>query len=389
MFDKRFHNPIRRNLTERIKILKKLRIGVMGCGTAAHFHAAACRSSEKIKFVSAFDANIENAKKLADIYSLTVSRDYRDILRSDEIDAVLITLPHYLHTEFTVAAAEAGKHILCEKPMAPTLEECETMMRAAKKAGVKLMIAENHRFLPAHQLIKKVLDDGLIGKPLLVRGYEGVDETTDLSKPDNWKGSPELAGGGVLMDAAVHKFAILNWMLGEVESVYCWLAKQVIKLENKAEDNAMTFLKFTNGCIGEIVVSDTVFSPPTNRLELYGTEGTILEDHAWKKPVQIFSTVKEAGENRYQWFSPEVEHEPFPGYYIISFRNEDEHFAECVLEDKEPVFTPEDAKKAVAVALMGYLSAKTGKIVTRSDLERVASTQGTRSIITGLEKATV
>ncbi|MHA1429254.1 MAG: Gfo/Idh/MocA family protein [Candidatus Freyarchaeota archaeon] len=118
----------------------KLRIGVMGCGTAAHFHAAACRSSEKIKFVSAFDTNIEKAKKLADIYSLTVSRDYHDILRSDEIDAVLITLPHYLHTEFTVAAAEAGKHILCEKPMAPTLEECDTMMRAVKKAvAVALM----------------------------------------------------------------------------------------------------------------------------------------------------------------------------------------------------------------------------------------------------------
>ncbi len=369
--------------------MKQLRLGVLGCGTAAHFHASACRSSQKIKLVSAFDVNYENAKKLADIYNLTVSENYQDILKSDEVDAVLITLPHYLHADLTVATAEAGKHILCEKPMAPTLEECDTMIKAAKKAGVKLMIAENHRFLPAHELIKKLLDDGLIGTPLLVRGYEGVDETPDLSKPEHWKGSPEKAGGGVLMDAAVHKFAILNWMLGDVASAYCWLAKQVIKLENKADDNAMILVKFENGCIGEIVVSDTVFSPPTNRLEFYGTEGTILEDHAWKKPVQIFSTVKEAGENRYQWYRPEVEHEPFPMYYLISFRYEDEHFAECVLEDKEPIFTPEEAKKAVAVVLLGYLSAKTGKIVTRSDLERVAATQGTRSIIEGLEKISV
>jgi len=369
--------------------LKQVRIGVLGCGTAAHFHAAAFRSSQKIKMMSAFDANYENAKKLADIYNLTVSKTYQDMLKNDEIDAVLITLPHHLHTEPTVAAAEAGKHILCEKPMAPTLEECDKMIKAAKKAGVKLMIAENHRFLPAHGLIKKTLDDGLIGKPLLVRGYEGVDETPDLSKPEHWKGSPEKAGGGVLMDAAVHKFAILNWMLGDMASAYCWLAKQVIKLENKAEDNAMTFLKFESGCIGEIVVSDTVFSPPNNRLEFYGTEGTILEDHSWKKPVQIFSTAKEAGENRHQWFSPEVEHDTFPGYYIISFHKEDEHFAECVLEDKEPVFTPEEAKNAVAVVLLCYLSAKTGKIAIWSDLEKVASTKGTRSIIKGLEKVAI
>ncbi|MGQ9720471.1 MAG: Gfo/Idh/MocA family protein [Candidatus Jordarchaeum sp.] len=369
--------------------MKQLRIGVLGCGTAAHFHASACRPSQKIKLVSAYDANYENTKKLADIYHLTASRNYQDILKSNDVDAVLIALPHFLHSDLTIEAAEAGKHILCEKPMAPTLEECDTMIKAAKKAGVKLMIAENHRFLPAHKLIKKVLNEGLIGIPLLVRGYEGVDETPDLSIPEHWKGSPEKAGGGVLMDAGVHKFAILNWMLGDVSLAYCWLAKQMIKLENKADDNAMMFMKFESGCIGEIVVSDTVFSTPNNRLEFYGTEGTILEDHSWKKPVQIFSTVKEAGEKRYQWYSPDVEHEPFPMYYIISFRHEDEHFAECVLEDKQPVFTPEEAKKAVAMVLLGYLSAKTGKTATLEDLEKVASTKGTRSIIEGLEKISI
>ncbi|MEX2753542.1 MAG: Gfo/Idh/MocA family protein [Candidatus Freyarchaeota archaeon] len=369
--------------------MRQVKIGVLGCGTAAHFHASACKYVDKIKLVSAFDVNYENAKKLADIYNLTVSRNYQDIMKNDDIDAVLITLPHHLHAELTVAAAEAGKHILCEKPMAPTLEECDKMIKAARKAGVKLMIAENHRFLPAHQLIKKTLETGLIGTPLLVRGYEGVDETPDLSKPEHWKGSPEKAGGGVLMDAAVHKFAILNWMLGDVHSAYCWLAKQIIKLQNKAEDNAMMFLKFENGCIGTVVVSDTVFSPPNNRLEFYGTEGTILEDHSWKKPVQIFSTSKEAGEHRYQWFSPDVEHEPFPMYYIISFRNEDTHFAECILNDREPAFSPEEAKKAVEVALLCYLSAKSGKIVTRSDLEKVAISKGTQSIIEGLEKISI
>jgi predicted dehydrogenase len=191
------------------------------------------------------------------------------------------------------------------------------------------------------------------------------------------------------MDAGVHRFSVLRWLFGEVDSVYCWLAKQVIKLENKAEDNAMMFLKFENGTIAEVVVSFTVISPPTNRLELYGTEGTILEDHAWERPVQIYSTSKGMEDKRNQWYSPDVEHKPFPGYYPISFRHEDEHFVDCIINDRDPEYTPEMAKGSVATVLMGYLSAKTGKIVKRKDLEEVASSKGTRSILEGLGKVSI
>lgn len=95
------------------------------------------------------------------------------------------------------------------------------------------------------------------------------------------------------------------------------------------------------------------------------------------------------GDKRYQWYSPEVEHQPFPGYYSNSFRYEDEHFVDCILKDKDPEYTPEMAKAAVATVLMGYLSAKTGRIITRKDLEKVASSKGTRSIIEGLEKVSI
>lgn len=370
--------------------MKQIKIGIVGCGAAAAHHSVACREiSDKVKLVAAYDANEKRARRLAKTHGMETCEDYKSLLDRKDIDAIIVALPHYLHEEVTIAACEAGKHVLCEKPMAPTLEECDAMIEAAKKNGVKLMVAENHRFLPAHVLIHDYVSRGLIGDVLLARAYEGVSEVTDLSKPDHWKGSPELAGGGVLMDAGVHRLSVLRWLFGEVESVYCWLAKQVIKLENKAEDNAMMFLKFESGPIAEVVVSFTVISPPTNRLELYGTEGTILEDHAWENPVQIFSTLKEMEDKRYQWYGPEVEHQPFPGYYPLSFRHEDEHFADCIINDKEPEYTPEMAKGSVATVLMGYLSAKTGKIVTRKDLEEVASTKGTRSIIEGINKISI
>lgn len=370
--------------------LKQVRIGIVGCGAAAAYHALACRSiGDKVKLVAAYDANEKRAKRLAKTYGMETCDTYQSLLARDDLDAVLICLPHYLHSEVTISACEAGKHVLCEKPMAPTLEECDAMINSAKKAGVKLMIAENHRFLPAHVLVHDYVSKGAIGRVLLARAYEGVSEIPDLSKADHWKGSPKLAGGGVLMDAGVHRFSVLRWLLGEVESAYCWLAKQVIKLENKAEDNAMAFLKFENETIAEVVVSFTVISPPTNRLELYGTEGTILEDHAWENPVQIFSTSKDMGDKRNQWYNPKVEHQPFPGYYPISFRYEDEHFIDCIINDREPEYTPEMAKGSVATVLMCYLSAKAGKIVKRRDLEEIASTKGTRSIIEGLEKISI
>jgi len=269
--------------------LRQVRIGIVGCGATAAHHSVACRKiGDKVKLVAAYDTNEKRAKRLAKTDGMDVCGEYQTLLSRSDVNAVIIALPHYLHSDATIAACEAGKHVLCEKPMAPTLEECDAMIKATEKAEVKLMIAENHRFLPAHRIVQDYVSRGMISDVLLARAYESVSEIPNLSKADHWKGSPALAGGGVLMDAGVHRFSVLRWLLGEVVSVYCWLAKQVIKLENKAEDNAMMFLKFENGAIAEVVVSFTVISPPTNRLELYGTEGTILEDHAWEKPVQVY-----------------------------------------------------------------------------------------------------
>ncbi|MEX2705079.1 MAG: Gfo/Idh/MocA family protein [Candidatus Freyrarchaeum guaymaensis] len=276
--------------------MRQVRVGIVGCGAAAAHHSVAYRKiGDKVELVAAYDTNEKRAKRLAKTYGMDVCGEYQTLLSRSDVNAVIIALPHHFHSDATIAACEAGKHVLCEKPMAPTLEECDAMIKAAEKAGVKLVIAENHRFLPAHRTVQDYVSRGMISDVLLARAYEGVSEIPDLSKADHWKGSPALAGGGVLMDAGVHRFSVLRRLFGEVESVYCWLAKRVVKLENKAEDNAMMFLKFENGAIAEVVVSFTVISPPTNRLELYGTEGTILEDHVWEKPVPVYSTVKEMG----------------------------------------------------------------------------------------------
>ena len=367
--------------------MNPVKFGVIGAGGAWSFHSNACAGSELIRFTAIYDVNIKQAKKMARRYRVNEMTPYAnldDFLKSD-IEAVLVLVPHSYHESVVAKCAAAGKHILCEKPMATTLEGCDMMIEAARKAGVKLMISENHRFLPAHKYMRDAVHEGLIGDVLLVRAYEGVNEIPGLSMPYFWKGDPVKAGGGSFADMAAHKFAAIEWILGDrVESVTAMLSKQAINLPEKAEDNALSMVRFAGGPIADITVSFTQMNPPFNSLEIYGTKGSILENHMWDKPVRIFSHHEAMGENKQKWFEPEIEHEPFPRYYTISVRHTDEHFAKCIIEDKVPEFTPEDAKSAITAVLMGYLSAHTGKAATRVELLELAKDKGTRGLLEDL-----
>jgi UDP-N-acetylglucosamine 3-dehydrogenase len=364
-----------------------VKYGIIGCGGAWAFHSAGSKHNPKIKFKSVYDINETAAKRAARIFKMQYYSNINAFLKSD-IDAVIVMVPHFLHEEIVIAAAEAGKHVLCEKPMATTLEGCDLMINATKKAGVKFMIAENHRFLPAHKYVMEATQSGLIGDVFLVRSYEGVNEIPGLMKEGFWKGHPVKAGGGALMDMGAHKFATMNWILNDnVESSNAWLTKQCTNLPEKAEDNAMVQLQYKKGAIAETIVSFSVVSPPTNSLEIYGTMGSIIENHEWIKPVKIFSKHKKMEDNRGKWYEPELEHGPFPTYYEISARIEDDHFTNCIINDKEPEFTPEQAKEAIYDVLLSYLSAREKKLVHRRDLDEIYKTIGSKTILTGLEKA--
>ncbi|MFW9967765.1 MAG: Gfo/Idh/MocA family protein [Candidatus Thorarchaeota archaeon] len=370
-------------------VMDRVRFGVIGCGNAASFHVLPFKRLEdsKVHYVAAYDVNEKAVLGFSKRHGLTPYTDFDEFLQSD-IDAVLIAAPHNLHAQLTKAAAEAGKHVLCEKPMATTLEECDEMILAAKGAGVKLMVAENHRFLPAHQLIKDALDGGLIGDVFLGRAYEGAfcphEQFLDLK---SWHFTYEQGGGGVVADQGVHKFSTLNWMLGEIDSVQCWLGKALNSPPEKGEDNAIVLLRYKQGAMITVDLSSITVHPLTNRLELHGTQGTILEDHAWEHPVQIFSS-HDGAQQKGAFYSPEVEHGPYPKYYLISARCEDTHFAECIVNNTNPEFTPAQSRDAVAITLLAYLSAKEARTATMEELEAVKRTEGTKSILKDLGKVT-
>jgi len=200
--------------------MEMVRFGILGCGNASNFHTLGIKKdpTPNIKFVAAYDINEKNLNRVAKRNKLTPYNDLDKFLESD-LEAVLLLVPHFLHADLTEKIAQAGKHVLCEKPMACTLEECNRMIDVKKKSGVKLMIAENHRFLPAHKYIKTLLEKDFIGDVFLARSYEGAYcEPQEFLDPNRWNFTFDKGGGGVVMDQGVHKFAMLNWFLGDVES---------------------------------------------------------------------------------------------------------------------------------------------------------------------------
>jgi predicted dehydrogenase len=364
-----------------------VKFGVCGCGNVFDtFHALGVVGQKKFKFTAFFDVNIKRAKRIARRYKGSHYETYEELLKSD-IDAVLINVPHHLHRDMVIQAAEAGKHILCEKPMARTLEECDEMIDATKKAGVKFMIAENHRFLPVHKWIKNAVQKGLIGDVFLIRAYEGVNEISGLTTP-GWKGDIKLRNMGSLLDMGVHRIATTNWILNdEIEMANCWVTKQCTSLESKGEDNAMVMYRYKSGVIMDVIVSFTVVSPPSNELQVFGTKGTIIENHAEENPIKIYSKHPDMGENKDKWYQPtNIEHGPFPQYYTISMGAEDLHFAECILNDTEPEFTPQDAKLTVEAVLMAYESANRNKPVTKEQLYKLAEEKGSMNVLKRLKR---
>lgn len=338
--------------------MRKLGVGVIGLGAAGALHAESYNSiSDKAKIMVLCDQDKGNVESNAPIYGAESCTNYRDILGRKDIDIIDICLPHHLHAKVAIDAAEAGKHVLVEKPIATTLKDADTMIKTAKKAGVKFMVAENHAFIPAHMLAKELVDQGKIGRVFLAKAYEIVG---DVPVEYSWKTSPEAVGS--LLDMGVHRFFVLRWIMGEIKSVFAFAEKLTCELDTTNDDTAVIALRFKNGALGEVDLTSGALSEPTNRLELYGTKGTIIEDHMWEQPLMYCS--QQPDFETEGWVKPGVEHAPFPGYYGISFRNEVEHFVDCVLNDTQPKVTGEDGRAALNIALHAYKSVKTGKVVT-------------------------
>ena len=275
-----------------------LNIGVIGCGKIAQVrHIPEYAANDKVKLVGFFNPTSSRAEDMANKYGGKVFLSAEELIADPEIDAVSVCSANYSHASLAIKALRAGKHVLCEKPMATTLEDCAAMVKAAQESGKRLMIGQNQRLAKAHVEAKKLLDEGLIGSVVTFRtafGHGGPETWSIRPGNDTWFFDKSKAVMGVMADLGIHKTDLIRYLLGQ--DVVKTTAR-LVTLDKKGpdgekigvDDNAICIYEMSGGATGTMTVSWTHYGAEDNSTVLYGTKGImrIYDDPAHSIVVKL------------------------------------------------------------------------------------------------------
>ncbi|UUZ86204.1 Gfo/Idh/MocA family oxidoreductase [Paenibacillus sp. P26] len=326
---------------------------VIGAGTMGSVHAEAYAAMNHVKLVGIVDIRQEVAGKLADKLQTRVFGTVEEALeQSERIDVIDVCLPTYLHKEYVKKAAEAGKHVICEKPLARTLEDAQEMIEFCREKNVRLFVGHVLRFFPEYREAKKLVDQGAIGDAAVVRTTRGGGFPRAWN---HWYADFQNSGGLVL-DMIIHDFDFLRWCFGEVERVY---AKSLLGRGHYDVDYALVTLRFVSGTIAH-VEGTWAHDRFMMKFELAGKKGMIDFDSTSDRP--LVSTSREVAGGSVGVAVPES---PLKrsSYYL-----ELEHFLSCLEKGSNPIVTAQDAYEAMRIALAALESIKTGKPVELAKL---------------------
>jgi UDP-N-acetyl-2-amino-2-deoxyglucuronate dehydrogenase len=257
--------------------------GIIGCGWVASSHAWGVRSlaDDGVRLAGVADQDAARADELAARFGAsTTARDFRELLEDGTINAVSVCLPDHLHHEVVIAAAEAGKHILCEKPLSLTVEEADDMLAACERNGVQLGFVMNHRYAPGNILARRAVAFGAVGEPLIASAVHASGLSGDPSGTSPWRGKRRLSAGGVLSTQAIHFLDLLLWLGGPVRAVQAWTDLRG-SADQEHEDTVGVVLKLVSGAFATLVATSA--SPIMDdftgtRIELHGTGGYLVLD---------------------------------------------------------------------------------------------------------------
>ena len=337
----------------------RVKVGIIGSQFQADIHADSFRMMpDEAEVVAVASPTPGNAERLAKKHGIPrVFTDYKEMLSEKDIEMVTITAPNYLHSQMTIDAACAGKHVLCEKPLCITLEEADLMIETCNRKGVLLMYAEELFFTPKYVRAKEMADDGAFGKVYMVKQCE-----KHFGPHSPWFWDVEQSGGGALMDLGCHGIAFCYWFLGrpQIKSVYSQMATHVHGDKTKGEDDVISILEFANGAVGMVEDSWARRGGMEDRIEVYGEGGVTYADLHMGNALPTYSeygygyAVEKAPTTK-GWSYP-----VFEELWNYGFPQEMHHFARCVRGKEEPQATGEDGRVVQEALYAGYQSAGTG-----------------------------
>lgn len=324
----------------------KIRIGMAGYGLVGRYHfVPALRNSRYAELIGVCGSNVERCRKFAEEMGIhRCYKNYEEMLADSSIDAVLIATPNYLHCPQVISAAEAGKHILCEKPMAINMKEAYHMVEVCDKAGVIFMVAHHLRYKACNMKVKEMMSNGDMGRISTVRVRWSFNHTN--AEPDKgWRMKKELAGGGQILNVNSHCVDLLIYLLGEPLKVSAFIQKEA---GDEVEEGSVIVIEFADGIIGIAQGSYREETVPNN-LEMFGSRCSLIVEGACS--TDRHGSIRNLTTGDYE----KVEFDESP--YTVEI----DHFAKAIMERFEPVSSGRKTLDTMRVLMASYQSAETGK----------------------------
>lgn len=338
----------------------KLQVGVIGCGSIAkHRHLPEYSQNGQVEIVAVCDVVEERAQEMASVYGAKAYTDYQAVFANNEIDIISVCLPNYLHAPVSIAALKAGKHVLCEKPMATSKEEAEQMIAAAEKAGKKLMIGHNQRFVPSHQKARELIKNGDIGKVYSFRTTfgHGGPEGWSVDGEKSWFFKKEEAFIGALGDLGVHKADLIRYILDEEVTEVAALVEDNAKQNATVDDNAVCVLRTASGSIGTLTASWAYVAGEDNATVIYGEKGILrLEDDP---KFSLIAQYKDGSTVNYELGGIQTNDDGGQSSSGVI-----DHFVNSVSNDEQPLIDGQEGKQSLEIILAALEANQTKRNVS-------------------------
>jgi len=355
--------------------MEQIKTGIIGTGKVAHLHAAGLVNLKESEFSGVYNINFEKARLFAERHGIKAYHDVESMVIEGGIQAIIICTPHPAHAEPAIKAMNAGAHVLIEKPLASSLQDCDDMIDAARKNGVKLAMISQRRLYTPVQRIREAIDEGKLGKPILgtVTMFSWRDQNYYESDP--WRGTWEKEGGGVLVNQAPHQLDILQWLMGPIDELYgCWGNLNHPYIE--VDDTSIAIIKFRNGALGNILVSNSQNPALYGKVAVFGDNGAAVQVQIDGGAMFVagMSSIEEPPLNDL-WTIPGEEH------LLEKWKNEDTNFfkqidatkyylelqisdfLEAIVKNREPFINGEEGRKTVEIFTAIYRSQRDNKPV--------------------------
>lgn len=334
---------------------KKLRFGIAGLGNIAATHAKAIQSLENAELAAACSRSEANRNRFSESFQVPVWASYKKLLSHKPLDGVVICTPSGTHLDYGKQAAEAGKHVIVEKPLEITTKRGRELIDACLQNGVKLAVIYQNRFLDGAVKMKTAITNGSIGEPIMVRAAVKWFRDHAYYHDSGCRGTYAMDGGGAVINQAIHTIDLLLWMMGDISEL-CAFKGTLTHPDIEAEDNAVAILKFKNGALGVFEASTSIMPAQPRLIEINGTKGTvILTDSHFK--ININGKINSSDVRNTSGGTGAAD--PLAGLEANLHTRQYSNIVSALFSGEDPEVSGEEALKSLAVTETIYRSANT------------------------------